>query len=133
MTCFLLDTDTASRVMRAERPTVSRMRRAGATDISISAVSQSELLFGAQIDTAPANEMSRVRRFLLRVAVREWDWHAAEHHAQIRAASRRAGRSAGVYDIMIAAHARALGAILVTSDQAIANLRIPGLMLDNWA
>jgi len=36
MADFLLDTDTASRLMRAERPTVNAMRRSGASSISVS-------------------------------------------------------------------------------------------------
>ena len=34
---------------------------------------------------------------------------------------------------MIAAHARAVGAALVTSDKAIANLAIPGLIVVDWS
>ena len=77
--------------------------------------------------------MASVRGFLMQVSVLSWDDHAAEHHAEIRAATMRRGRAAGAFDVMIAAHARAVGAALVTSDKAIANLAIPGLIVVDWS
>ncbi len=136
MADFLLDTNTASQLMRAERKTVAAMRRSGATAIGISAVTQSELLFGARLrDDKPA-VMAAVRAFLARVTVHVWDENAAEHSAKIwahiRAPAKAQGRSAGVFDTMIAAHALALGATLVTGDKAIGNLGIAGLVVVDW-
>jgi tRNA(fMet)-specific endonuclease VapC len=133
MTDYLLDTDTASRLIRADRPTVNAMRRAGASSISISTVTQAELLFGARLRSDTPAIMAAVRAFLARVTVHAWDDVAAEHHAEIRAAAKAAGRSAGTFDIMIAAHARALGATLVTSDKAIGNLKIANLDIVSWS
>lgn len=133
MTAFMLDTDTASRLMRADRTTVTAMRRSGASDVSISAVTLAELLFGSRLRPEKPALMSAVRAFVARVTVHAWDDAAAEHHADLRAAVRAAGRSAGAYDFMIAAHARALGATLVTSDKAISGLGVSGLSLADWA
>jgi tRNA(fMet)-specific endonuclease VapC len=133
MADYLLDTNTASQLMRAERKTVAAMRRSGARPIGISTVTQSELLFGARLrDDKPA-VMAAVRAFLARVTVHAWDKGAAEHHSHIRALTKAQGRSAGAFDIMIAAHAIALGATLVTSDKAIGNLGIAGLLVVDWA
>jgi tRNA(fMet)-specific endonuclease VapC len=133
MTDILLDTDTASRLIRADRATVNAMRRSGAASISISVVTQSELLYGARLRPESPAIMAAVRAFLARVTVHAWDEAAAEHHAEIRAAAKAAGRSAGTFDLMIAAHARALGAALVTSDKAIAALKVEGLKVVSWA
>ena len=132
MTAFLLDTDTASRLLRGDRATVTAMRRAGATEIGISVVSQSELLHGARLRPDKPALMAAVRAFLARVDVYPWDASAAEHHAEIRAAARAKGRAAGAFDLMIAAHARALHATLVTSDKAIHKLGIEGLPVTEW-
>lgn len=132
MTAFLLDTDTASRLLRGERATVTAMRRAGATEIGLSVVTQSELLYGARLRPEKPALMAAVRAFLVRVDVYPWDAAAAEHHAEIRAAARTKGRAAGAFDLMIAAHARALAATLVTSDTAIAKLGIEGLAVTEW-
>ena len=67
-----------------------------------------------------------------RISVHPWDEAAAEAHARIRVGAKRLGRSAGAFDIMIAAHAEALGATLVTSDVAVKNLKIDGLKIVSW-
>ena len=129
---FLLDTVAASRLMRAERTAVSNMRRGGAKAVSISSVTVAEMLYGARLrDDNPA-VMTAVRAFLARISIRDWDQEAAEAHSLIRAHAKRLGRSAGAFDIMIAAHAGALGATLVTSDVAIKNLKIDGLPIVSW-
>lgn len=131
MTDFLLDTNAASDILLGRRRAVTSMRRSGARSISISSVSQSELLFGAHIFANP-DLMTKVRHFLDRIDVRDWDKQAAEAHALLRAQSHTQGRGAGVYDLMIAAHAVALDMTLVTSDRAIANLGTPGLRIVAW-
>jgi tRNA(fMet)-specific endonuclease VapC len=64
--------------------------------------------------------------------VHPWDADAAEAHARIRVFAKRRGRSAGLLDVMIAAHALARGATLVSRDAAIKNLAIDGLTLVRW-
>ncbi len=132
MAGFLLDTDTASRLMRADRTTIKAMRTSGATSIAVSAVTQSELLYGARLRNDKPATMAAVRAFLARVNVHAWDCDAAEIHAQMRADIKSLGRSAGAFDLMIAAHALALGQTLVTSDKAISNLKVNGLKMANW-
>jgi tRNA(fMet)-specific endonuclease VapC len=132
MTDFLLDSDTASQLMRADRATVKTMRTASATSIAISAVTQSELLYGAHLRADKPAVLSAVRAFLARVTVHDWNADAAELHAKLRADAKANGLSVGAFDLMIAAHARALAHTLVTSDKAIANLKIDGLRLANW-
>jgi tRNA(fMet)-specific endonuclease VapC len=132
MADFLLDTDTASRLMRAERLTLNAMRRSGATSIGVSAVTRSELVYGALIRLDRPALMSAVHEFLDRVTVHPWDRAAADAHAAMRAMTKEYGRSAGTFDLMIAAHAHALDATLVTGDNAIRNLKIEGLKVVAW-
>jgi tRNA(fMet)-specific endonuclease VapC len=129
---FLLDTEAASRLMRAERRAVSGLRRSGAKAVSISSVTMAELLYGARLRADKLSLMAAARSFLARIAVHPWNEEAAEAHARIRVAAKRLGRSAGAFDIMIAAHAEAVGATLVTSDVAIKNLKIDGLGIVSW-
>jgi tRNA(fMet)-specific endonuclease VapC len=70
--------------------------------------------------------------FPARILIRPWDEAAAKAHARIRILARRLGRGAGAFDIMIAAHADALGATLVTTDAVIKNLAIAGLKIVSW-
>ena len=46
---FLLDTEAASRPMRAERRAVTSLRRSDAKVISISSITMAELLYGARL------------------------------------------------------------------------------------
>ena len=129
---FLLDTEAASRLMRAERSVVAKMRQSGAKAVSISSVTMAELLYDARLREENPSVMSAVRAFLARILIHAWDEAAAEAHARIRTLAKRQGRSAGVFDIMIAAHADELGATLVTNDAAIKNLAIDGLKIVSW-
>lgn len=132
MADFLLDTVAASRLMRADRTAIANMRRSGAKALSISSVSMAELLYGARLRDDKPSVMAAVRAFLSRISILPWDAEAAEAHARIRVHAKRLGRSAGAFDLMIAAHAAAVGMTLVTSDVAIANLEIDGLTIVSW-
>jgi tRNA(fMet)-specific endonuclease VapC len=129
---FLLDTEAASRLMRAERGAVTSLRRSGAKSVSISSVTMAELLYGARLREDNPSVMAVVRAFLARIAVHPWDEKAAEAHARIRVGAKRLGRSAGMFDLMIAAHAEALRMTLVTRDAAIKSLKIEGLTIVSW-
>ena len=91
-----------------------------------------ELLYVARLREDNPSIMAAVRAFLARVSVHPWDEAAAEAHARIRVGAKRLGRSAGAFDVMIAAHAEALGATLVTNDVALKNLKIEGLKIVSW-
>ena len=129
---FLLDTEAASRLMRAERRAVTGLRRSGAKSVSISSITMAELVYGARLQEDNPSLMVTVRAFLARISVHPWDEEAAEAHARIRVGAKRRGRSAGAFDTMIAAHAEALGMTLVTSDMAVKNLKIDGLKIVSW-
>jgi tRNA(fMet)-specific endonuclease VapC len=129
---FLLDTEVASRLMRAERRAVTSLRRSSARSVSISSITMAELLYGARLREDNPSIMAAVRAFLARISVHPWDEAAAEAHARIRVCAKRLGRNAGAFDVMIAAHAEALGATLVTNDVAVKNLKIEGLKIVSW-
>ena len=57
---------------------------------------------------------------------------AAAHFAQIRAELTQLGMLCGAYDMLIGAHARSEGLVLVTNNVREFQ-RIPGLRVDNWA
>ena len=132
MADYMLDTEVASRLIRAERGAVTSLRRSSAKALSISSITMAELLYGARLREDHPAIMAAVRGFLTKVSVEPWDEEAAEAHARVREHSKRRGRSAGVFDIMIAAHAESLGMTLVTRDAAIKNLQIDGLTIVSW-
>jgi tRNA(fMet)-specific endonuclease VapC len=56
---------------------------------------------------------------------------AADAHGRLRAVSRLQGPPIGVFDEMIAGHALALGAVVVTNHTRHF-ARVPGLVTENW-
>ncbi len=75
---FLLDTEAASRLMRAERTAVTSMRRSGAKAVSISSVTMAELLYGARLRDDSPYVMAAARAFLARIPIELWNAEAAE-------------------------------------------------------
>lgn len=79
-----------------------------------------------------AHELSRViDQFLVRVLCLPWDAAAATHFAAIAVELHRVGTRMGTTDTMVAGHAIAIGAILVTSNENRFS-RVVGLKMENW-
>jgi tRNA(fMet)-specific endonuclease VapC len=70
-------------------------------------------------------------QFFTRVRCLPWDEMAATHFASIAIELHRSGIPLGSMDTMIAGHAMAVGAVLVTSNERHF-VRIPGLSIENW-
>ena len=98
--------------------------------LAISAVTEGELRFGAARLPRAARLHSLIEEFLLRVAILPWDSDAARQYGQLRATLEREGQPIGNLDVMIAAHALAVNAVLVTNDHAF--VRIKKLKIEDW-
>ena len=102
------------------------------TAICISVITEAELLHGLAKKPEAKKLPVVVREFLLRVDRLPWDSACAEAYAQLRCECEKQGKSLGNMDMLIAAHAHAAGAILVTSDRAFDQL-FPWLRLQDWS
>ena len=98
--------------------------------VAISAVTEGELHYGVALRPEAIRLKTVVEEFLLRVTVQPWDSEAAHQYGRLRADLEREGRPMGNLDLMIGAHALALGIILVTSDRAFT--RIKKLKVEDW-
>ena len=128
---YLLDTNIASYVIKGNIPAVRRrIVQVPMAQLAISAVTEGELRYGTARRPDAARLRTIVDEFLLRMTILPWDSEAAQHYGQIRAALEREGQPMGNLDMMIGAHAVALGAVLVTNDQALA--RIKQLKVEDW-
>ncbi|MGE0666008.1 MAG: type II toxin-antitoxin system VapC family toxin [Sphingomonadales bacterium] len=132
MSGYLLDTNIASHVIRGDRPQISeRLGSLPMDEIAISAVTEGELLYGLARRNYPPKLSERVRQFLLRVDVLAWDHDVTRAYADLRAACESKGVPLGPLDMMIAAHAVAAGAVLVTNDTAFSRAPQP-LRTEYW-
>jgi tRNA(fMet)-specific endonuclease VapC len=128
----MLDTNVASHVIRGDRSEIiDRLGSLAMSDVVISAVTEGELLYGLAKRDFPPVLSERVRQFLLRVDVLAWDHDVSQAYGGLRASCKAIGVTLAPLDMMIAAHAVAASAVLVTRDKAFS--RVPGrLRTEDW-
>ncbi len=128
---YLLDTNTASCIIKGNNPAVDRrLASVPMAQLAVSVVTEGELRFGAARLPDAARLHALIADFFLRVTILPWDSDAARRYGELRATLEREGRPMGNLDMMIGAHALALGAVLVSNDHALA--RIKGLKVEDW-
>ena len=129
---YLLDTNIASYAIKGNFPQVRKqLLEVPMSEVGISAVTEAELRFGAARKAASPHLTLAVEEFLLRVEILPWDSEAAKHYATLRTTLEDSGAPMGNLDMMIAAHALAAEAMLVTHDRVFH--RVKQLRIEDWA
>lgn len=127
---YLLDTNMASFIIRGDAVPVQRLQSHPVASVGISVVTEAELRHGLARKPGATRLAATVAAFLQHVQSLPWDGAAAVRYAELRARLESAGTPLGAMDMLIAAHALALDAVLVTNDQALQ--RVPGLATEDW-
>jgi len=129
---YMLDTDICSYILRT-RP-ISALEKFSITpisDISVSIITAAELFYGAVRKPSKKLDLNIVEKFLSKISVLNWDADAAKEYAKIRTELEKKGKPIGNMDMMIAAHALSIKAILVSNNlRHFAN--VPKLKTENW-
>jgi|SRR5208282_3500244 len=127
---YLLDTNAASYLINKKSAAMDRrLSKVAVAELGISSVTEGELHYGvARKGSAPLR--IALEQFLLTVTIVAWDSAAAREYGWLRTELERQGQLPGGLDLMIAAHAMALGVILVTGDRAFG--RIKNLKTEDW-
>ena len=131
---FMLDTDTCIFLMRGESPALAaKVQSVPLQQQVMSAVTFAELTYGVQASAAAKRKQNQsvLDSLVLHLAVLDWPQDAAKHYAEIRTDLKKRGAQLGAADLMIAAHARAMGAIVVTNNVKDFE-RVKGLEVENW-
>ncbi len=128
---YLLDTNTVSFALRGRAPrAVDRLRATDRRDVAVSVVTAMELRFGIA-----KNPSTRVRavveQFLDTIEVLPIDRAVEGPYGRLRSALERMGRPIGCLDTIIAAHALAIRAVLVTNNAREFG-RVRGLRCEDW-
>ncbi len=129
---YLLDTNTCIYILKGAPDSVlARFAACSVGDTVMSAITYAELVYGAEISTSknPAADKKAVIALSDAIPVKPLGAETAQAYASIRKAA--PGRMAGALDRLIAAHAVALGAIVVTNNEKDF-LRYPGVKVENW-
>ena len=130
---FMLDTDICSFLIRGTSPQLdARVGEQSPGTLCMSVVTRAELLYGLRLKRGATRLARLVAALLERVPSLPWNDECAAHYAEIRADLDRRGRPIGNLDLMISAHARAAGLVLVTNNEKHFG-RVPRLRLENWA
>lgn len=127
----MLDTNIVSELVR--RPHGEVAQRVAATEsgaVAISVIVAGELRYGAQ-RRGSARLTNQLETVLSAMETVPLSPPTDAHYGSIRADLERMGRPIGHNDLWIAAHARALGATLVTRNVREFQ-RVPGLEVEDW-
>lgn len=128
---YLLDTNIVSELARNPQGSVAtHISAAGIERIGVSIVVACEVRFGITkgVSTRLAD---RLEVILAGIELIPLDRPVDEHYADIRTFLESNGTPIGPNDLLIAAHTRALGRVLVTNNVREFS-RVPALDVENW-
>ena len=126
---YLLDTNICIDFVDGRNDIARRRVETGfRSGLSISSITAGELLVGARGTSDPVEDARKIERFIEVVTCHDFDEAAARSYARI---AKQIGVRRKSFDRLIAAHALALGLVLVTN-----NVRyfadVAGLKIENW-
>lgn len=128
----MLDTNICIALIRRKPPqALKRFAAYKVGDIGISWVTLAELEFGVAKSRHREENQAALDEFVLPLEIASFDRQAARVYGQVRAALEKKGTPIGALDVMIGAHALALGATLATHNTREFS-RISGLTVVDW-
>ncbi|MDG2175810.1 MAG: PIN domain-containing protein [Gammaproteobacteria bacterium] len=129
---YMLDTNTCIYVLKNHSLHLQRKFKS-IKDLCISSITFGELCYGIENGAAELREgrYQQLKLFVRNLLVDPWDEKSAYHYGSIRADLKRQGNIIGNNDLLIAAHARSLNAVLVTNNEHEFR-RVAELKIENW-
>jgi len=127
---YMLDTNMCIYLMKHQPEEVSRrFAQCYVGDVLMSAITFAELEFGVSVCPDPDRERRNLDALIELMEVEPFDTAAARSYGPVRSATRQT--KSDHLDKLIAAHAIALGATLVTNNERDF-APYPGLIVENW-
>jgi len=131
---YLLDTNTLSYIAKGNSPSArARLQALSPGDaVCISSITEAEVRYGLARRPQARALHAAIEALLFKLRILPWGSSEAATYGRLRAKLEAAGIVLSELDLLIAAHAIAVGAILVTNDNALARLKdLHGTV--NWA
>ena len=129
---YMLDTNICIYAIKNKPEKVLNTLKEKMNDgICISAITLAELAHGVEKSAARDKNRAALLRFLSILTVLPFDDLAAAEYGAVCADLQRKGMPIGTMDMLIAAHAKTEGLILVTNNTREFE-RVQGLTLENW-
>lgn len=127
----MLDTNILSELARNPQGAVAkRIAKVGSDALCVSIITAAELRYGCAKKGSP-RLLAQIEAILSGVQVLALDVPADAEYGGIRAELEAAGQPIGPNDLLIAAHAYALDAVLVTANVREFS-RVRALKVENW-
>jgi tRNA(fMet)-specific endonuclease VapC len=131
VTRYMLDTNILSDLIRnPQGKAARRIAKAGEDNVCTSIIVAAELRYGCE-KSGSTKLRKAVEDLLGEIAVLPFEAPADADYGAIRARLEAAGTPIGGNDLLIAAHARALGAIIVTANVQEFR-RVRDVKVENW-
>lgn len=128
----MLDTDICIYIANKKPKSVQqKLTTLGPEDACLSAITYAELRYGAEKSRQRIENLETLQRLRRLIEVKPFDETASEQYGIIRAQLEKKGQLIGGHDLLIAAHAKSLGLILVTNNVREFK-RVPGLVVEIW-
>jgi tRNA(fMet)-specific endonuclease VapC len=128
---YLLDTNVVSDLVRNPHGRITqRIRKVGEAQVCTSIIVAAELRYGSAKKGSP-RLASQLDAILSVLEVLPFGAPADSTYGLLRTRLEQSGKPIGANDLLIAAHAVALGHVLVTDNEREFN-RVDGLRCENW-
>ena len=129
---YMLDTNICIYMIKQKpRQVIEKLKSMNESDLCISSITYSELLYGAEKSANIAKNLLALTLFLSNVEILPYDENASVDYGLIRAELERKGKPIGPLDMLIASHAKSLKMTLVTNNVKEFE-RVSGLKIENW-
>lgn len=128
---YLLDTNMLIALSKTRGGVAERLGSLPASAIVLSSVVVAEIEYGIAKSSHQARNRKVFDALLNGFQTAPFDHAAARHYGPLRATLEQHGRLIGPNDLMIAAHALSLDAVVVT-DNVSEFTRVEGLKVENW-
>ncbi len=131
MTRYLLDTNILSDLIRnPQGKAAKRIAKVGEDNVCTSIIVAAELRYGCA-RSGSRRLIEAVEELLSEIDILPFDVPADAAYGMIRTALEASGKPIGGNDLLIAAHAQAIAAIIVTANEGEFK-RVRGLKVENW-
>ena len=129
---YMLDTNTCIFAIKRNPRILARLLACDPAEICISSITYAELCLGVEKSRFAGRNRLALMLFLSEIEIVPYDAAASEEYGALRASLERSGTPIGPLDMLIASHAKALGAVIVTNNLREFK-RVQGLQTEDWA
>lgn len=128
----MLDTNICIYIIkRKPLDVIERFKQTKISQIGVSTITLSELLYGVLKSSKPAQNQMALAQFIAPLEILPYGDDAAQYYGTLRTHLEKQGTPIGSLDMLIAAHALSADCTLVTNNEK-EFIRIPKLKIENW-